>query len=372
MSSKEDLEKGLGITTLAGSRFKVFLHVSSKYGFDTKYAVKWLLSGLVSVAVTILSWFDGLVYTFKTKPKDVKPPVFIIGHGRSGTTLLHNLMCLDPEAGYTTTFQSVFPNNMFAFKWLFKGIMKMLIPDSRPVDNVKLHVDYPQEEEFALGNETHFSFYNWWYFPLRTREIANEFLLDKTTKPSDWKMWKSNYQRFVNRGLLNTNGSRFISKNPPHTARIPQLLEMYPDAKFVYIHRNPYEVVQSTQAFYQGVLPTTQVQDIEPNVLLDDILYVYSEMITKYEKDKALIPEGNLVELEYSDLVQNPVQEIESLYDNLLQDDFTRIENPVKKYVSKQSHGLKTRKFENDFILKVNDSLSRIITRQGYELLISQ
>ena len=367
--SKEGLEKGVGITTIAGARFKVFLHVSSKYGFDTKYFVKWLLSGLVSVAVTILSWFDRLVYFFTAKPKDVKPPVFIIGHWRSGTTLLHNLMCLDPEAGYTTTFQSVFPNNMFAFKWLFKGIMKMLIPDSRPVDNVELNVDFPQEEEFALGNETYFSFYNWWYFPLRTKEIADEYLLDKTTKSRDWKMWKANYQRFVNRGLLNTKGKRFISKNPPHTARIPQLLEMYPDAKFVYIHRNPYEVVQSTHAFYQGVLPTTQVQDISSDALLDDILYVYSEMASKYETDKDLIPKGNLVELAYTDLVKNPVQEIEKLYSNLLEDDFTRIEIPVKKYLSKQSHGLKNREFDNDFIAKVNSKLSSTIKGQGYALL---
>lgn len=368
MRKSNKLEDGIGVTTLAGARFKLFLYDSSKYGLDSKYSLKWILSGLVSLVVTFFSWFDRLVYFFIPKPMNLEPPVFIIGHWRSGTTLLHNLMCLDTKAGYITTFHSVFPNNIFAFKWLFKSIMKMLIPNSRPVDKVKLNVDFPQEEEFALGNETSFSFYNWWYFPLRTKEIANEYLLDKTTKPGDWNTWKCNYKRFVTRGLLNTNGRRFISKNPPHTTRIPQLLEMYPDAKFVYVHRNPYEVIQSTQAFYQGVLPTTQLQDISSDAVLDDVLYVYSEMITKYLSDKVLIPPGNLVELAYTNLVKNPVKEIEKIYKNVLDDDFYRIENRVKKYISTQTHELKTRQFDQEFISILNTKISNIIKEQGYEL----
>lgn len=360
---------GFPVVTLIGAKVSVFLRVTFKYGIERKYFFKWLLSLIVSVISTILSLFDRLVYSLKSPLKNQKPPVFIIGHWRSGTTLLHNLMCLDPEAGYTTTFHSVFPNNIFAFKWLFKGVMRMIIPDKRPVDNVKLDVDYPQEEEFALNNEIPFSFYNWWYFPKNTKEIAAQYLLNETTSPQDWNMWLKNYPRFVDRCIRNTNGSRFISKNPPHTARIPQLLKLYPNAKFVFIHRNPYEVVQSTYAFYKSVLTGTQLQDIDTNVVFQDILNVYRDMIGKYEMDKKLISKENLKELSYKQLTEHPKEVITQLYTDLLQDDYERIKQPLKAYLDKQSHKLKTYEFQPEFVQSVNEKLSEIIEKQGYTTL---
>jgi len=278
-------------------------------------------------------------------------------------------MCKDPEMGYTTTYQTIFPNNLFSFQWLFKLVMKKLMPSKRPVDNVSLHVDYPQEEEFALNNEIPFSFYNWWYFPKSTRDIANEYLFSKTTKNSDLEIWKNNFKRFVNRCLINTKGIRFISKNPPHTARIPQMLEMYPTAKFIYIHRNPYEVVRSTFAFYKSILPATQLQEIDEDVLMKDILWVYKTMIEKYEEDKKKIPSKNLIEIKYADLVGDPDNEIRKIYKNLLFDDYKRVEPKVLEFVESISHQLKTYTYSSDFLDKVNKQLKEIILLKGYEVL---
>lgn len=357
------------ITTLAGARFGVFRYVSNKYGVEKSFKSKWLLSGLISVICTFFNIFDRFVYAIKKKPKNLKDPIFIIGHWRSGTTLLHNLMCADPEMGYATTYQTVFPNNLFAFQWLFKLIMKKLMPAKRPVDNVSLHVDYPQEEEFAINNEIPFSFYNWWYFPKNTREIANEYLLDKTAKPADTEAWKTNFKRFVKRSLLNTNGIRFISKNPPHTARVPQILDMYPNAKFIYIHRNPYEVVRSTMAFFKSILPTTQLQEIDDDTLMSDILWVYKELIEKYENDKKNIPSKNLIEITYADLVKAPDTEIQHIYKSLLKDDYKRVEPYVKEYLEGLNHKLKKYEYSEDFLAIVNSQLEEIIKMKGYEVL---
>ena len=108
-------------------------------------------------------------YTFK------KPPVFIIGHWRSGTTHLHNLLCKDPNHGFVTTYQGVFPNNMKS-KWIFKTFMELNIPDKRPSDNVKLSADFPQEEEFALGSMTNATFYHFFYFPSLNDLLYERFI----------------------------------------------------------------------------------------------------------------------------------------------------------------------------------------------------
>ncbi|SNR67252.1 Sulfotransferase family protein [Lutibacter agarilyticus] len=366
---KKEKQFAFKITTLAGARFKVFRFVSKKYGVEKKYKTKWSLSGFVSVVATFFSFFDWISFKLRSKPKNLKDPVFILGHWRSGTTLLHNLMCLDPEAGYPTTYQTIFPNNLFSFQWLFKFFMKSLMPDKRPVDNVSLHVDYPQEEEFALNNETPFSYYNWWYFPKKNREIANEYLLGNTTKESDWTCWKVNFKKFVDRCLINTKGIRFISKNPPHTARIPQLLELYPNAKFIYIHRNPYEVVRSTVAFYKSILPATQLQDIDDAILMNDILWVYQQLIYKYEKDKLNIASENLIEIKYADLVSQPDREIQQIYSNLLKDDYQRIEPFATNYLEGLNHKLKTYEYKSEFLVLVNKQLSEIIKMKGYTVL---
>lgn len=369
VNSIQEKKFAFKITTLAGAQLSVFLFVSRKYGIENKYKTKWLLSGLVSVISSFFSIFDKLVYALKSKPKNLKDPVFIIGHWRSGTTLLHNLMCSDSETGYPTTYQTIFPNNLFSFQWLFKFFMKAMMPNKRPIDNVSLHVNFPQEEEFALNNEIPFSFYNWWYFPKKTRAIANEYLLNKTLSDEDIEIWKNNYKRFVDRSLINTKGIRFVSKNPPNTARIPQLLELYPNAKFIYIHRNPYEVIRSTIAFYKSILPATQLQDIDEDTLISDILWVYKELILKYESDKKSIPSNNLIEITYADLVSKPDMEIQQIYKNLLNDDYKRVEKNVNEYVESINHTLKEYKYKSEFLTQVNAELSEIIALKGYEVL---
>ncbi len=365
---KQKKEFSFDITALAGARFGVYRKLTKKYGVDKKHRLKYLLSGLISAVCTLFGFLDQLIFAFKAKPKNTKDPVFILGHWRSGTTFLHNLLCLDPQTGFTTTYQTVFPNNLFSFQWLFKFFLKKLMPPERPVDGVSLHADFPQEEEFALNNEYEFSFYNWWYFPKKTREIANEYLFEETAKSKDIEKWSENYKRFVNRSLLNTQGQRFVSKNPPNTARIKHLLKLYPNAKFIFIDRNPYEVVQSTLAFYKGVLEGIKLQDIDDETLLSDIFWVYKKLMKKYEEDKKLIPAKNLVEIRYADLISHPAETVKTIYTQLMQDDFSRVEKPLNQYLAKQKHALKDYSYQANYLKRVNSELLEVFETQGYEM----
>lgn len=365
----EQKQFSFGITTLMGARFGVLRFLLKKYGYDKTYRKKVFYTSLISLIVTGLSYFDKLVFTLKKKPKQLKDPVFVLGHWRSGTTHLHNLLCLDKETAFTTTYQTVFPNNLFSFQWLFKGVMRIAMPSHRPVDNVKLDPNYPQEEEFALNNEIPFSFYNWWYFPKKTRAIADEYLLDKSASAEAKEEWGENFKRFVSRCILNTKGVRFISKNPPHTGRIPELLALYPNAKFIFIHRNPYEVVRSTNAFYKSILEGIKLQDISDDQLMDDILYVYKALIAKYEIDRDLIPKGNVLEVTYADLVGDSKASIKKIYSDLFKDDFSRIEGALETYLGNQAHKLKDYTYTPEFVEKVNSELSQIIQKQGYQKL---
>ena len=76
-------------------------------------------------------------------------PLFILGHWRSGTTFVHNVFCKDKQFGYTTTYQTVFPNIMLSGQWLFRRCMAAVMPERRPADNMVLSPARPREEVFA-------------------------------------------------------------------------------------------------------------------------------------------------------------------------------------------------------------------------------
>ena len=73
-------------------------------------------------------------------------PLFVLGHPRTGTTMLHQLLALDTETfGTCSTFCAGFPAAFLwveRFKWAFAG----LVDKTRPIDNVDLSLDSPQED----------------------------------------------------------------------------------------------------------------------------------------------------------------------------------------------------------------------------------
>ena len=78
------------------------------------------------------------------------PPIFILGHWRTGTTLLHEFMIRDERFGYPTTYECMDPNHFLLTEGLFTRWLNFLVPTHRPMDNMKAGFDRPQEDEFAL------------------------------------------------------------------------------------------------------------------------------------------------------------------------------------------------------------------------------
>ena len=76
--------------------------------------------------------------------------MFIIGHWRSGTTYLHELMSLDARFFSPTTYQCFAPHHFLVSQWLIARYLGFLMPKQRPMDNMAAGWDRPQEDEFAL------------------------------------------------------------------------------------------------------------------------------------------------------------------------------------------------------------------------------
>ncbi len=356
------------VSTLIGSKNWVLKKLQKEFVVESPYQSKWRKTVWINIGISLLAKFDtirskGLLKNIAHYP----PPIFIVGHWRSGTTYLHNLICTDSRAGYPTTFQTVFPNNLFAFQRIIKWVMKIFLPDKRPGDGLPLRVDQPQEEEFALGNEIDYCFYYWTYFPKKAAYFRDAHFSTDKIPTQTAHQWKENYTRFVKRSLLNTNGSTFVSKNPPNTGRIKWLLELYPAAKFIFIHRNPYEVYYSTKKFFKGVIPPIQFQDMDEVLFDEHILESYTALHKAYFEQRGLIPAENLIELSYENLIANPLLVMENVAQQF---HFPDIEKVKAKLVSKidqsQQHKVDSYLQDSKIIEKINTRWEATFTRLGY------
>ena len=121
-------------------------------------------------------------------------------------------------------------------------------------------------------------------------EYADRYLLFDKVTPEELRVFEETFTKLIKISLWNTGGSQFLSKNPPHTGRVRELVKMFPNAKFIYLMRNPYTVFESTRSFFTNTIQPLKLQDITPAELEANILDIYAKLYHKYEADKACIP----------------------------------------------------------------------------------
>ena len=127
-------------------------------------------------------------------------------------------------------------------------------------------------------------------------------------------------------------------KSPAHTFRIKTLLEIFPDARFIHIRRNPYDIFSSSRYLYltwRDKFAFLQKPDTDDESIAERILTVYKNMYDVFFEEQKLIPAGHFHELSYEELVQNPVQEIRKIYENLDLPDFRKFRPELEKYLSR-------------------------------------
>lgn len=365
---KKEKSFSFPISTLAGSKFDNFINSSKGFPIGRRLRFRYFLSGLVSFILTFFSWGETLLWRNKVRKQNItKPPVFIIGFWRSGTTYLHNLMCLNPEFAYVSTFQTIFPHHALTHAGWMKMLAKFLMPEKRPVDNVKLDMELPQEEEIGLANISTISLYHYFYFPQEFEIIKDRSLYFKNISPERIDLWKHQYEQMIKKAMLNKKAERFISKNPPNTARIKVLLEMFPDAKFIYIYRDPYKVMQSTADFFKAVINGIQFQEYEADVIDAHLQQTFKMLVNKYETDKSMISKENLLEIKYEDFVKDPIGHLQEIYKQFGLGDFEDQVPAIESFISLQKYESRSYQIDQKNIDFINEQLSQLLEEGNYK-----
>lgn len=328
-----------------------------------------MLTFLAIIVSTPFQLIEYIYYRRKTKNfRHQKPPVFIIGHWRSGTTHLHNILCRDPHHSYVTTYQSVFPNNLLS-KWIFKTFMALHIPEKRPSDNVRLSPDFPQEEEFALANMTPRSFYHFFYFPGQNDDYYQKYIRFEDADDRDRQKFEKKYKELVAKAVINTGGKRIILKNPANTGRLKVLLQMYPEAKFIFIYRNPVITYLSTWKFYVSLFPSTSLKPYDEEQIRSLIIRNYQKFMNDYLATRNLVKPENLIEIRFEDFDQHNMDYINKIYTQFGLESWDTALPLLRDYVSNMESYKKNRhrirRDELDLIMKEWDFAMKAF---GYQI----
>ena len=306
-------------------------------GVDNEYLPRMIfitLTSILTIPARIL--FKKKYRTKINNTNLLHPPIFIIGHWRSGTTYLHELLCQDPQFCYVSLWNTLLPDSFLILEPIKKFLSRFL-PAKRPMDEIKVEIDGPYEEEAALAVVYPWSFFHCLHFPKNAEEqyLKSIHFYDMTSEEKN--QWKTTYQHFIKTVTFANHGKRFLSKNPANTARITVLLELFPEANFIHIYRNPYKVYLSTKKMRHNVLDKLALQHASDKEIEQQVIQNYIRLMNSYFEQHTQIPDKKLVEIKYEDLISNPIEQVNRIYSTLKLPGFEDALPKMKKYLEKQA-----------------------------------
>jgi hypothetical protein len=352
-----------------GCNFPAWLRLLTR----NRFAVHWshwyiaFIVTLVSLCHSVLrllqrSWFGDRPERTRIR----EAPVFIIGHWRTGTTFLHELLILDPRHSYPTTYECLEPNHFLLTERFLARLLGFLMPSRRPMDNMAAGWDRPQEDEFALCLLGLPSPYLTIAFPNHPPQ-GQETLDPVRMPPRELTNWKRGFYQFLQQ-LTFRNPRRLILKSPPHSCRIQVLLELFPDARFVHIVRDPYVVFPSTVNLWKSLYRAHGLQ--RPTFAgLEELVYrTFSHLYRKIDEGRRLVQPSRFHELRYEDLVRDPVGEMQALYRQLELGDFENIRPHLERYLA-VNKGYETNRYQlpPEVQAEIGRRWGDVIRKYGYD-----
>jgi len=353
-----------------GSDFFAWLRimVRGRFQFNLPHIYIGVCTSFITFIHTVLKVAQNALYSKQIRSTKIdKAPIFIVGHWRTGTTLLHELMITDERHNYPNTYQCYEPNHFLLTEDLTKKFLWFLLPERRPMDNMHVGWDRPQEDEFALCMMGQPSPYLDIIFPNRPSMTPGALDLEGLS-PRQRRGWKQAFYSLI-QALTFRDDRRLVLKSPPHSCRIKTLLEVFPDARFVHIVRNPYDVFPSTVKLWKSLAEKHGVQTPHHRGVEERVFETLPHLYRKLEEGKKLLGPSQFHELRYEDLVADPVGEMRLLYEKLELGEFDSLKPRLEEYLAK-NRNYEPNKFE--LSAEKRDEISKrwgnVIRHYGYSI----
>lgn len=274
-------------------------------------------------------FLDGILFPGLWRVQ-ARAPVFVIGHARSGTTLAHRLMCADPQFSAFRYWELRLPailekKAVHLLGWLDSKLLgrrmakRLAAWEDRkfgPTRHIHhMGLDMPEEDDLVLYDSCASGF---WLAKLPFMGDVDFFHVDRRPA-AERRRLMGFYRDCVRRQLyLNGRDRIHLSKNPSWCGRIESILEVFPDARFVVLYRNPYETIPSllklltTGWKHQGMTDPAQIRaSVRAMVSLSYESYLYPlQALARH-------PRVPLAVVDYRELITEPARTVANIYSDL-------------------------------------------------------
>ena len=314
----------------------LMLLVRNRFAVGLSCVPMALVATATSVFNSSLGAIQAILLGRKIAQTEIKhDPIFVIGHWRTGTTLVHELVALDPRHTYSDTYACFAPNHFLISAWLLRPFLRFLLPARRPMDNMAAGWDRPQEDEFALCNMGVRSPYLTLAFP--NRPAQDQEYLDLEALPAEaLARWKRGLVWFLT-CLTVRSPKRIVLKSPAHTCRIKVLLDLFPDARFIHLVRDPHVIFPSTVNLWKRLCRDQGLQRPNYRNLQEHVFDSLNRMYETFQRDRQLISDSRFCQVRYEDLVEDPIEQVRMIYDRLELGDFDKVLPALREYVGQQA-----------------------------------
>jgi hypothetical protein len=306
------------------------LLAENRFAVDPGYWLRAASITLGSLGNSVVRWREEAKYGQTIAATQVPPPIFVLGIWRSGTTHLQNLFAVDDRFGFPNLYQVSYPHTFLCAEEVASRFLRFFLPTKRAQDNVRLGFEVPSEDELALCVMTFCSLMMSSVFPRRATHY-DHYATFRGVPTAEVRMWQDRLLWFA-RKLTVKCPKPLVLKSPLHTGRIRMLLEIFPEARFVHIHRNPYEVFQSARHTLLQVLRLFALQRTRLDIDDQTIRY-YRWVVDSFCDEKVLIPQDRFHEMRFEDLERDPIGQMRRVYEALGLPEFGHVEQAMARYV---------------------------------------
>lgn len=354
---------------LATGRLSLALRLGLRYGVDRQFIPRYLGILATDVGFAPFRLWQSLAYGRRIERTAIHPePIFLLGFWRSGTTLLHNLFACDPQWGFVNTYQAALPDLFLAGQNRLRRMLASALPENRGIDNIPVDFAMPQEEEIALMCASGLSPYVSLNFPRTANETLEYLFMGDRVGQREQERWRTEYAKLLKAATFYMDGKPLVLKSPSNTSRIQALLELFPDARFVYIQRNPYDTVRSYMHLLRLMNGWHALQSFDFDELMFRQIRIYRRMAETYLQQRRSIPDGRLIEIRYEDLEQDKIGQMQRIYQTLNLDGYDAFAPDLEDYVGSIADFQKNpSQISGQVIELVNDFVPFLVSEFGYE-----
>jgi hypothetical protein len=335
------------------------LLIRHRFAIDPPHRGIAAIATLLAIRNSAMGAVQSAIRLIRPGPPLPRDPIIILGHWRCGTTLLHELLAVDPRHTAPGTYECLAASHFRSTEPVAMRLLAGLLPEiHRPMDRMPIAWGSPQEDDLAMLALGCGSLYDRIAFP-------EADVIDPCPSDARWRRLLSRWLREV----LSRRPGRLVLKSPLHMARIPALLNLFPEAVFVHIVRDPYVVFPSTLHMWEALQGEHGLAAPRPGRQAGFVFETFEWLHTRFDQDRDLIPRHRLIEIRYEDLIRHPRQTLANVYTHLRLGEFATAQPGVDAYLeSVRGHETNRYPVSIELAEQIGARWGRIIARQGYAL----